>query len=329
MSLKQIAEMTGVSPSTVSRVLRDTGGSCASPAVRARIWAAARELQYVPNANARMLRRCGAEHTTPRQVSIVLGRFGSIQEDPFFDALFHRLQSELMEQSAVLSTVLAAGDFAPERTAPCDGLLLLGRCTEELLDRCRAVTDNLVGIWRNPMAFALDEVVSDGEKAAQTAVEYLIGLGHRRIAYIGDCTNESRYVGYCKALMGHDLPLDYGQIVQTRQTRAEGRTAMEHLLRQGGCTAVLCANDASGLGALETLKKFRNSKKYPVSVIAIDDIGESAHSAPPLTTIHIPCAEMAHMAVQLLTDRIAGLHQEHVRVELPCRLVVRDSCYLV
>ncbi len=327
MSLKKIAEMAGVSPSTVSRVLREIPGSYAGQETRARILAAAREIQYVPNANARALKCGGAQSTPPLRVSIVLGRFGSIQEDPFFDALFRLLQSELMAQGASLGAPLTADTFAAADR--CDGLLLLGRCNDALLGRCRAVTDNLVGIWRNPMAFALDEVVSDGEKAAMTAMEYLISLGHRRIAYIGDCTNESRYVGYCKALMGHNLPLDYGQIVQTRQTRAEGQAAMERLLRRGGCTAVLCANDASGLGALETLKKFRNSKKYPVSVIAIDDTGESAHSTPPLTTIHIPCAEMAHMAVQLLTDRIAGLHREHIRVELPCRLVVRDSCYLV
>lgn len=207
MSLKKIAEMTGVSPSTVSRVLNGTGGSCAGEELRERIWAAAREIQYVPNASARALKK-SAPADAPLHVSVVSGRFESVQEDPFFHGLFQLLQAELLGHGAVLRAVLPASDFSAGRVAPCDGILLLGRCTELLLKECRTVTNNLVGIWRNPTDFEIDEVVSNGEKAALTAMEYLMGLGHKQIAYIGDCTNESRYVGYCKALMHHNLPLD-------------------------------------------------------------------------------------------------------------------------
>lgn len=329
MSLKKIAEMTGVSPSTVSRVLNGTGGNCAGREVRQRIWAAAREIQYVPNASAQALKRHAGADVPALHISVVLGRFGSIQEDPFFDSLFQQLQSELLCHNAALQEVLPAGEFSSARLKNCDGILLLGRCTSALLQACREVTPNLVGIWRNPTNFEIDEVVSDGEKAAMTAMEYLMGLGHKQIAYIGDCTNESRYVGYCKVLMNHNLPLDYSRIEQTNQTRSAGSEAMERLLRRGNCTAVLCANDASGLGALEALKRYQHSKKYPVSVISIDNIAESARCAPALTTINIPGADMAHMAVQILMDRIEGRHSEHIRVELPCRLIVRDSCYLV
>ena len=328
MSLKKIAEMTGVSPSTVSRVLHGAG-NCAGKEVRERIWAAAREIQYVPNASAQALKRHAGTDVPALHISVVLGRFGSIQEEPFFDSLFQQLQSELLCHNAALQTVLPAGDFSAARIGACNGILLLGRCTEALLKECRAITENIVGIWRNPTNFEIDEVVSDGEKAAAAAMDYLLGLGHKQIAYIGDCTNESRYVGYCKALINHNLPLDYSRIEQTNQTRSAGSEAMEHLLRRKNCTAVLCANDASGLGALETLKRYQHSKKYPVSVISIDNIAESARCAPPLTTINIPGADMAHMAVQILMDRIEGRHSEHIRVELPCRLIVRDSCYLV
>ncbi|MDY5576515.1 MAG: substrate-binding domain-containing protein, partial [Lachnospiraceae bacterium] len=78
------------------------------------------------------------------------------------------------------------------------------------------------------------------------------------------------------------------------------------------------------------LKTMKTSPKkgYVPSVISIDNIMESEKTEPMLTTIHIPKREMGHLALSLLLDRKAGKHKESVRTELPCRLIIRDSCYL-
>ena len=76
------------------------------------------------------------------------------------------------------------------------------------------------------------------------------------------------------------------------------------------------------LNALKTNKK----RGYLPSVISIDNIYPSQKTTPMLTTIDIPKKEMAHLAVTLLTDRRNGKHRENIRIELPCRLVERDSC---
>lgn len=90
-------------------------------------------------------------------------------------------------------------------------------------------------------------------------------------------------------------------------------------------SAIFCANDSTALGVLETLRKSRQ-KKYLPSVIAIDNIRESGMISPSLTTIDIPKREMSHLAVGILLDRLNRGHKEHLRIELPCRLIVRESC---
>lgn len=184
------------------------------------------------------------------------------------------------------------------------------------------------------MNFNVDEVICDGKKAAEMAMKHLFSLGHERIAYIGDCSFESRYVGYCDMLIRNSIPMDYDLVRQTNQTMEEAHTVFEELLEEKlagktDFTAVFCANDSTAISVLKLLQTKKRQLKLPISVISIDNIEESQNTKPYLTTIHIPRREMAHMAVQLLLDRIHGEHEETIRIEFPCRVINRDSCYCI
>ena len=325
MSLKEIARMAGVSPSTASRVLNDRPGS-ASEAVKERVWAAARAIQYAPNDWARSLRAGDAQDRARPRVAVVLARIRALGDDPFFAELCRSVEVELFKQGAQLTGIVHARDALPDFETP-DGLLILGRCSEALLARLKAKTHNLVGLWRNPHDFNVDEVVCDGEKAAALAIGHLIALGHKKIAYIGDCSYERRYVGYAQALLRAGLPLDYALVKPTDQLHASGAEAMREIYAEGAATAVLCANDITAVGALEALLEVKGRVRRPIAVIAIDNVEAAQQTRPLLTTVDIPRAHMAHMAVLLLLDRIRGGHREHTRVELPCRIVERESCF--
>ncbi|MBQ4089540.1 MAG: LacI family DNA-binding transcriptional regulator [Clostridia bacterium] len=94
MSLKKIAEITGVSISTVSRVLNDAPGPCASKAIREKIWRAAQDIGYAPNRSAQALRR-GERAGSARRIAIVTSRIHILEEDPFFHELYMSVRSEL------------------------------------------------------------------------------------------------------------------------------------------------------------------------------------------------------------------------------------------
>ncbi len=196
-------------------------------------------------------------------------------------------------------------------------------------------------------------------------MEFLIAKGHRRIGYIGDCSYEDRYVGYCESMIRSGLPLDYATILPTDQTTESGYEAMKKLLQSHTIDAVLCANGATALGALrarneqsaslssanprpsrqltghsdkdaqasrkaDTDSSMRTgSQKKPLQMpelISIDDIQAAQEVTPSLTTVHIPGEDMGKMAVKVLLDRIQRGHTEKIRVEFPSRLIVRESC---
>lgn len=332
MSLKKIAEMTGVSPSTVSRVLNNKSHKCASEEIKDKIWEAARELNYLPNENARGL-KCGMEgNPSPAKISILLGRFDSLEADPFFKEVFRSIETELFEQHCLLNHVLSTQDLVkgslPDK-ADVDGLIILGRCPQSLLLKLKGQYRCLIGIGRNPTEYEIDEIICNGVTAAKTAVEYLISLGHKKIAYIGDCSSETRYIGYHEALIEHKIPLNFKNIHPTTQTETDGYLAMQTIMENPDKpTAIFCANDVTAIGVLHAFHEF-SQKDYQPSIISIDNIQAAESTTPLLTTVNIPKEDMGRLAVSVLLNRMKGKHTENVRLELPCRLVVRESCYVV
>lgn len=357
MSLKKIAELTGSSISTVSRVLNNPTYVGNDPQRAEKIWEAARELNYIPNASARDLRKGSGEKESLYTVDIFLTRFRSLEEDAFFKELFIYVREELLRNSCLLGEFLNAMDvmellgknsertemipYKSSRKAEKEkdnnqlayvqekentGIIVLGKCPKELIPVLKKRYANISGIDRNPTNYEYDEVVCNGATAAEKAIDYLVMLGHTNIAYIGDCTYESRYIGYYQSLMNHKITLNHGNIYPTNQTKEEGFAAMNQIiLSSNRPTAVFCANDSTALGALEAVRK--NKKRgYLPSVISIDNIREAQRTSPMLTTIDIPKKEMAHLALTLLLDRKEGLHTENVRMELPSRLIIRESC---
>lgn len=321
-TLKEIAELAGVAPSTVSRVLNNAGANCASEKVRRRIWAAANQLHYQPNQAARQLRQGNPTRQRCPGLAVVAARFDAPESDPFFAQLFRSVEQQLFACGCSLTASLSSSELLRLPLPEVEGYLLLGRCSPEVLQRLCGCTENIVAVGRNRTDFQVDEVFCSGKQAASLAMEHLLALGHRRIAYIGSCSYEERFIGYYEALLRHSLPLDQGLVRDTDQTEPSGRAAMSQLLAQGGFSAALCANDATALGALQAMS---SCGAESIAVVGIDNIDAAETVTPALTTVHIPKEEMGRAAVNLLLDRLNGGHREHVRMEFPCRLIKRAS----
>lgn len=357
MSLKKIAQLAGTSVSTVSRVLNQPEHRCHNKELSSKIWNIAMAENYVPNTYARNLRKKSGSDNAPFCVDIYLTRFSSMNDDSFFEELFQTIKEELLDAGCILGDVLNSADLLTlgnptnisvhvpyksreriwsenqKNSLPFiekkenTGLIVLGKCPQNLIPVLNKRYNYIAGIDRNPTEYEYDEIICNGATAAKKAVEHLISLGHTNIAYIGDCSYESRYIGYYQTLLNHHIPLNHTNVYPTNQTFSEGQQAMQQILeKKERPTAIFCANDMTALGVINVLHSSRK-KDYLPSVIGIDNIKASERTTPMLTTIHIPQKEMAHLAVSLLLDRKNGKHTEHVRIELPCHLLKRESCY--
>lgn len=344
MSLKEIAQMTGVSVSTVGRILNDPKHRCSNEQVRKKVLEAAREINYIPNANARNLKSGGSMGDKIYSVNILLTRFSSETADPFYDELLMQLEKELRNSGCIIANVWHNAEFSDEKASRSetltalvdslydensqrhDGLIIIGNVTRRALRVLKTREKNIVSINRNTTNYEVDEVLCDGKRIAREAVLYLARLGHTKIAYVGDCHNESRFAGFQAALADMHLAPDIDYVFDTSPNEHNGLIAYDYFRSLAvPPTAVYCANDILAIGFINAFGK-RRQKQYLPSVISSDDIDAAQYTKPMLTTISLPKADMVRFALMLLLDRIKGGHKIVSRIELEGTLMIRESC---
>lgn len=344
-TLKKIAEITGVSLSTVSRVLNNPDYRCSSPEIRDKIWEAAMELKYVPNKAAKNLKMgTGNQMEKAYYIGVIMTRPEAAQTDLFYSELLRVIETEVHRNYCILSKVWYAPIFSDKKRCKrenlskivkdmknetdekMDGVIVIGKCEAKALDYIQDGFKNVVNINRNPIDHTVDEVVCDGEKIAAMAVEHLIALGHRAIGYVGVCQDEARFKGYMETLKKHEIEFHPSFVYETRPTEAKGYEVMEKILASDAMpTALYCANDIIAVGILKNLSRPQN-RYIHISVISSDDIEQAQFTKPMLTTVALPKEEMGKFAMFLLLDRMKGRHKNKVKLELNGELIRRESC---
>nr|WP_143161630.1 substrate-binding domain-containing protein [Bittarella massiliensis (ex Durand et al. 2017)] len=172
-----------------------------------------------------------------------------------------------------------------------------------------------------------DQVICDGYKAAIQVLEHLYRQGHRRIGYLGEVKNEVRFDAYMDFMLERELPFSEEYIYESALTMENGYFGIKRMFASPRLpTAVFCANDISAIGAVKAIREFGLHIPRDISIISIDNIAMSQFTTPSLTTVDVPKNELGKVAVKLLLDRIEKGHTLPLKVELPCKLIVRESC---
>ncbi len=336
MTLKEIAEQAGVSISTVSRVLNMKYSNAASKETKERIWEIVRKTGYVPNVHARSL-KMGADQSEsleePKSLLCVYARSSTSSENPFFSAIATSIEYEAYRHNCLIKYTFLGYDLShPQITKQitdikADGVIMLGRYDEKLLYSFLKNYKNVVYTGLNKIHTKYDQVICDGYEAACIAVDYLYNIGHRKIAYIGETKNETRFLGYTGTLKRLNLQSDQKNVVTIKQSSEGGYEGAQRLINNSDdFSAVFCANDVTAIGALRAFKESGINIPGDVSIISVDDIEMAQYASPMLTTIHIPTDELGKYATKVLLDRIANGDHMPLKVELPFYIVKRESC---
>lgn len=327
--MKDVAQHAGVSISTVSYVLNDSGP--VAPERRARVLDAVRVLDYTPNESARNLKGRAAA-----TVGLVVPELSN----PFFALLAEGVERAASARGVLV--VLCAPEATGERES-LNGRLLRSQRLDGIIYLAGATTSptSLLELTRlGPVVlvderfpgFDLPSVVSDNRRGARELARHVLDQGHERVAVIGGpdglWTAQQRLAGYREALAagGHDpdeIPVYAGDYRLSSGTELAAQALAGSALKRP--TALLCANDLMAIGALEYCKLVGARVPDDISVAGFDDLPFASLLTPRLTTARQPAGDMGQCAANLLFQLMEDKDGSRTVEPFPVTIQVRDS----
>jgi DNA-binding LacI/PurR family transcriptional regulator len=329
-----VAKYAGVSRTTVSLVLNDVHNIKISPGTRQRVFDAAAELGYVPNAMAQALvsRRTQA-------IGLVFTRQPHhIASDPFLPQVLDGMLEVVRANNLRLLIDIVEPEHQEQayhelvRAKRIDGIVFSGPRVDDValvnLEK-EGFPTVLMGQLPGSGFYSVDV---DNHLAARQAVDYLISLGHRQIACITNAPSSysasvDRLMGYRDALEQAGIPYN-DTLVRFGDFEPEsGYIQMNSLLSSGvPFTAGFIASDAVLIGANAALREHGLHIPDDISLVGFDDIAWSKYVDPPLTTVRLPAQAIGNQACTMLMQILNGQSIPERNLVLPTELIIRNSC---
>ncbi|MDD3336951.1 MAG: LacI family DNA-binding transcriptional regulator [Eubacteriales bacterium] len=323
VGMREIAAALGVSAVTVSKAL--AGQTGVSDGLRERITEKAREMGYVYTSKAVQRRDMGI---------LVPERFLSPQSS-FYGSLCGKVVQALGTRGCY--GILAMISEEEERECQCpallsegrvEGLILLGQISRDYLAMLQTTEWAVPYVCLDFYDERADEdaVVSDGLYGSYCLTSHLIHMGHRRIGFVGSFKATSsimdRYLGYCRSMLLHDLPIEADWILEDRDNRGN---YLLFEMPKSMPTAFVCNCDQVAIAFMRRLNELGYEVPKDVSVVGFDDFFDASVCTPPLTTFAVDQAGMASEATNMLLDKLDGNQSRVKRLVIGGNIVYRQS----
>ena len=332
MNIRDIAKISGVGVSTVSRVLNNHPD--VKESTRERVLAVIRESNYVPNNSARILK----QNNTKNIGVLVKGVF-----NPFFSELINVIGSKINEKNYTM--ILQQNDYVLEHEVEN----IISFVKEKRLQGIICLGGNFIDLdedsFKNidvPVVLTSVNTVSplgrdkystvgiDNLQASYSATEYLIKKGHTNIALmIGEendfCVSGWRSKGYIKALREYDIEVnDDNLLIGDYDTKKAYEETLKFLKRRKDITAIFAISDFMAIGAARAVVDSGLVVGKDVSILGFDGMDISCYYNPGISTIKQPKKEMAEKSVEILFELLKG-NGENKHILLDTELLERES----
>jgi LacI family transcriptional regulator len=329
-TITDVAKRAKVSVATVSATINNT--KYVSPELKNRVVAAIRELGYAPDAIARSLKK-----GRTNLIGLILPDI----TNPFFTEFVRHVERGARKQGYSVLLCDTDEEFDAERaylrlmrTYRAEGIILLPTGRPKQYEEPELATYDIpvVMVDRTIAAMQSDHVVLNNRGAAMQATNYLLDLGHSRLAMMAGpdyLTNaRGRTEGFREALQARGLPFDPAQVRYGNFHEHDAFEACKELLSQSAPpTGLFVAGNQMLIGVMRAVAALRLNCPKDVSIAAIDDFPWANAFTPRLTTVRQPIAEFSDNALRLLLARIThGAAMPYARLALEPSLIVRDSC---
>ena len=328
-NIYDVAKKAGVSVATVSRVINNE--KYVAPKTRERVLKALNETGFIPNANASSL--------TKKRTNILAVVIPDLT-NPFFTEIIRGIEDQTAQRK--MAVIVANTDENPTKERRVIRFLMEKRVDALVIaSAARTTTEISPLLYRGGVPLVLldrqlkglqaDLVRSDDKGGAKILVNYLAGLGHRRIGFItgkkGISTTKSRLDGYLDAMKAHGLIPEPELIVEGDFQQKGGREAIFKLLElPEPPTAVIASNNLEAIGVLGALREKGMDVPRDLSLVCFDDIELASQVYPFLTVVAQPVRTMGTVAAQLALERLEGEAGKEREVVMQMTLLERKSC---
>ena len=334
-TLKELAEYSGFSIATISRVLNNDPTMSVSESTRAAILEAAGKLHYKSSSRQRRMR---VMHS--KQLRFAIAEMLSPAEQ-LADPYYLYLKNYAVQRCRDLGFALVhlqehQGIYEQDMAGRVDGVLAIGIFSEEQIKALSHVSDNLLFLDSSPDELRFDSVVLNFQLGVEQAVDYLLMHGHREIGFLGPCRKldqkkrpalEVRREIFIRYMEEKGL-FQSEYLFDAPMTAADARALLSERLNQGAPmpTAILAANEEAAIGAAGALREQGMSIPDDLSIISFNDTPLSALTDPPLTSISTHVEAMSATAIELLARRATTTSKLlPLKIVVPPTLNARES----
>jgi DNA-binding LacI/PurR family transcriptional regulator len=336
VTIKDVAKLANVAPSTVSRVIANSPRI--SGKTKDKVRAAMDQLGYHPNFIARSL----ASQSTQAIGLVMPSSTDKVLENPFFPTVLRGISEGANEGQYALHMTTGKteveifdGVVQMVQGGRVDGVILLYSKVEDKILTYLQQRDFPFVVIGKPFKHVeeITHVDNDNFRAAKEVTEYLINLGHERIAFVGGNVNlvvtVERLLGYEKALRDFHLPLLSEYIIHEEFLREGGQGAVRELMSlDQPPSALVVVDDLMALGVLNTLDEMSISVPDDISIVSFNNVMLSEMSRPPLTTVDIGIFDLGFESAKSLIQKIENPREPVKRIIIQHKLIKRLSCGL-
>ncbi len=324
-TIVDVARHAGVSKSTVSLVL--SGSSLVAESTRTRVSQSMSDLGYIYHRGAATLRGAKSrvlgmvinDLSNPFFVEMAIGIEEACQGGAFIPFIANTVENPVRQLQVIRSM----------REYGAAGLALSPAIASSALELKPLLSDMpVVQVMRRLPGLRASIVAPENRFGARKAVQHLIGLGHKRIAFVGGfpamSVREERLAGYAEALDEAGLPYDPALVIEAPINPSGAAGVAPQLLRSS--TAALCFNDVVAIGLIRAFAAAGVEAGRDFAVVGFDDIDEARHIFPALTSVAVNGRALGARAAQLLMRQLASGDFAPENILSPTTLVVRVSC---
>lgn len=326
-TIKDIAVSAGVSPATVSRILNNDTTLNVSPETRQKVLDTAHSLNYKKKSRA----------SSKSAYTLGIVQWFSPQqelEDNYYLLIRQGIEDFCMQNCIHVVRTYKADVNYMDALKQVDSLVCVGKFSSGEIQQFRELTSSIIFLDMPVDDIAVSTITLDFAHAMHTGLTYLTDLGHRKIGflsgkeYLADGTlfpdtRKSLFLEYCEknGLGCREF------IMEGAFTVESGFQMMEEMLKNGNLpTALIASSDPIAIGALRALTAKGIQVPEDISLMGFDDTSLSAFTAPPLTTIHAPAYDMGNFGANIVYNILKTQPATAMKIQLPCRLVKRQSC---